>query len=114
MTTKCAAGVSAVIPPMFVAPSCMRYNPRPSWGGSSVGRASRSQCEGRGFDPLPLHHKPGPRPALQRGIALQRTIPPVMQTSEAPAPGRILIVDDQPLTRELMTLVVQAQGHKTL
>ncbi len=24
-------------------------------GGSSVGRASRSQCEGRGFDPLPLH-----------------------------------------------------------
>jgi len=25
------------------------------WGGSSVGRASRSQCEGRGFDPLPLH-----------------------------------------------------------
>jgi hypothetical protein len=27
---------------------------RASWGGSSVGRASRSQCEGRGFDPLPL------------------------------------------------------------
>ena len=27
-----------------------------AWGGSSVGRASRSQCEGRGFDPLPLHH----------------------------------------------------------
>ena len=26
------------------------------WGGSSAGRASRSQCEGRGFDPLPLHH----------------------------------------------------------
>src|SRR6516225_861957 len=25
------------------------------WGGSSAGRASRSQCEGRGFDPLPLH-----------------------------------------------------------
>src|SRR5471032_1501684 len=25
-----------------------------TWGGSSVGRASRSQCEGRGFDPLPL------------------------------------------------------------
>ena len=25
-------------------------------GGSSDGRASRSQCEGRGFDPLPLHH----------------------------------------------------------
>ena len=25
------------------------------WGGSSVGRASRSQCEGREFDPPPLH-----------------------------------------------------------
>jgi chorismate mutase-like protein len=30
--------------------------PRLPWGGSSAGRASRSQCEGRGFDPLPLHH----------------------------------------------------------
>ena len=29
------------------------------WGGSSVGRASRSQCEGRGFDPLPLHNFAG-------------------------------------------------------
>src|SRR5690242_16082180 len=28
---------------------------RLAWGGSSAGRASRSQCEGRGFDPLPLH-----------------------------------------------------------
>jgi hypothetical protein len=27
-------------------------------GGSSAGRASRSQCEGRGFDPLPLHQLP--------------------------------------------------------
>src|ERR1700761_3688651 len=26
-----------------------------SWGGSSAGRASRSQCEGREFDPHPLH-----------------------------------------------------------
>src|SRR5579871_2809890 len=33
---------------------------RASWGGSSAGRASRSQCEGRGFDPLPLHHYLGP------------------------------------------------------
>lgn len=37
-----------------------------------------------------------------------------MQTGEDPGPARILIVDDQPLTRELMTLVMQAQGHKTL
>src|SRR4249919_3755546 len=28
-----------------------------SWGGSSAGRASRSQCEGREFDPPPLHHE---------------------------------------------------------
>jgi chorismate mutase-like protein len=26
-----------------------------TWGGSSAGRASRSQCEGREFDPPPLH-----------------------------------------------------------
>ncbi len=35
-----------------------RQPPDHVWGGSSVGRASRSQCEGRGFDPLPLHHFP--------------------------------------------------------
>src|SRR3569623_1875163 len=29
-----------------------------AWGGSSAGRASRSQCEGREFDPPPLHHDP--------------------------------------------------------
>src|SRR6195952_5857974 len=27
------------------------------WGGSSAGRASRSQCEGREFDPPLLHHE---------------------------------------------------------
>jgi hypothetical protein len=27
------------------------------WGGSSAGRASRSQCEGREFDPHPLHQR---------------------------------------------------------
>lgn len=27
------------------------------WGGSSAGRASRSQCEGREFDPPPLHQR---------------------------------------------------------
>src|SRR6185312_14159278 len=31
-------------------------------GSSSVGRASRSQCEGRGFDPLLLHHIRGRSP----------------------------------------------------
>src|SRR4029079_3356086 len=30
------------------------------WGGSSAGRASRSQCEGREFDPPPLHHPTSP------------------------------------------------------
>ena len=33
---------------------------------------------------------------------------------DLPQPARILIVDDQPLTRELMTLVVHAQGYKSL
>jgi hypothetical protein len=28
-----------------------------TWGGSSAGRASRSQCEGREFEPPPLHQK---------------------------------------------------------
>ena len=27
-----------------------------NWGGSSAGRALRSQCRGREFDPHPLHH----------------------------------------------------------
>jgi len=36
-----------------------------------------------------------------------------MRPDEA-IPARILIVDDQPLTRELMMLVVHSQGHKTL
>ena len=31
-----------------------------AWGGSSAGRASRSQCEGREFDPPPLHHYSAP------------------------------------------------------
>jgi hypothetical protein len=37
---------------------CRLYDPAPSlwsWGSSSVGRAPRSQCGGRGFDPLLLH-----------------------------------------------------------
>src|SRR5882672_8914970 len=29
-----------------------------TWGCSSAGRASRSQCEGREFDPPQLHHRP--------------------------------------------------------
>jgi hypothetical protein len=32
-----------------------RANITTSWGGSSAGRASRSQCEGREFEPPPLH-----------------------------------------------------------
>ena len=40
--------------------------------------------------------------------------PGCMQPVEEATQARILIVDDQPLTRELMTLIVQAQGYKTL
>src|SRR6266571_3363125 len=46
---------------------------RLAWGGSSVGRASRSQCEGRGFDSLPLHHFPlfGGLLDIERGIQVR-------------------------------------------
>ena len=37
-----------------------------------------------------------------------------MEPGDESSAARVLIVDDQPLTRELMTLVVHAQGHKTL
>jgi hypothetical protein len=44
---------------LLAAPAAPLYNPAPrSWGGSSAGRALRSQCRGRGFDPLPLHQFP--------------------------------------------------------
>src|SRR5262249_45810213 len=33
------------------------YNAGLPWGRSSAGRASRSQCEGREFDPPRLHHE---------------------------------------------------------
>jgi hypothetical protein len=36
-----------------------------TWGGSSAGRALRSQCRGRGFDPLPLHHQHNPQTFAQ-------------------------------------------------
>ncbi len=47
---------AAPAPPLRTSPPMLEL--RASWGGSSAGRASRSQCEGRGFDPLPLHHYP--------------------------------------------------------
>src|SRR5688500_6902866 len=62
----------------LAAPALPLYNPAPrSWGGSSAGRASRSQCEGRGFDPLPLHQflllpsltVAGHKPRLKKGVA---------------------------------------------
>ena len=46
-----------------------RYHARPVWGGSSAGRASRSQCEGREFDPPPLHHNQ----ALARGRLVDKS-----------------------------------------
>ncbi len=51
---------------LLFSPQRSGYHPRPfcdaegatvgSWGRSSVGRATRSQCVGRGFDSLRLHH----------------------------------------------------------
>ena len=36
--------------------NCMIPTLIPLWGSSSAGRAPRSQCGGRGFDPLSVHH----------------------------------------------------------
>ena len=49
--------------PAVAAEVCLAgrtVNLQPQWGGSSAGRASRSQCEGREFDPPPLHHPDSP------------------------------------------------------
>ena len=34
------------------------------WAVSSVGRARRSQCRGRGFEPHTVHHRPFPSSRL--------------------------------------------------
>lgn len=61
------------------------YHPRPrlpgAWGRSSVGRATRSQCVGRGFDSLRLHHPSsaaglhGPARGRCRGNAMHLRAP---------------------------------------
>ncbi len=60
-------------------------------GGSSAGRASRSQCEGREFDPPPLHQYPAPnQPRLGvfvSGIRPCRRLPAFLRVP-GPAPER--------------------------
>ena len=65
------------------------------WGGSSVGRASRSQCEGRGFDSLPLHQSPISRRFTESQKERKRLKFPKKPTShrlkpflDSPHPGR--------------------------
>jgi integrase len=63
------------------------------WGGSSAGRASRSQCEGREFDPPPLHHNLSKAlifkafffsaAALRRDVQLLVQVPPEMYPEHA-------------------------------
>ena len=50
-------GCETNLPPLSCAAPFRQTSGRGSskWGGSSAGRASRSQCEGREFDPPPLH-----------------------------------------------------------
>src|SRR6185295_6027580 len=68
-----------------------------SRGGSSAGRAPRSQCGGRGFDPLPLHQDSPPeikRPLVERPfvqLALRYFVPGVA------APVPLLVPVDEPL-----------------
>src|SRR5690242_9128115 len=67
----------------------MRGSPR---GGSSAGRASRSQCEGREFDPPPLHQIPlqknGPLRAAR--CAFCYLPPPVPEDDAPPVPPLVL------------------------
>src|SRR5437868_7494809 len=44
----------------------MRTRP---WGRSSAGRASQWHCEGQGFDPPRLHHRPPARQTITRSMA---------------------------------------------
>src|SRR5882762_6174891 len=71
----------------------MRGSPR---GGSSAGRASRSQCEGREFDPPPLHQIPRNRTGRLRGAfgfedALIYLPPPVPDDDAPPVPPLVLL-----------------------
>ena len=61
----------------------------PGRGGSSIGRASRSQCEGRGFKPRPLHH-PGPVALSAAAWRAWRT--PARAQSAPPVPALRQIV----------------------
>src|SRR5207237_752997 len=67
--------------PRWLACGRMRGSPR---GGSSAGRASRSQCEGREFDPPPLHQI-----ALKRNGPLSRPVRVMEAPIYLPAPGRV-------------------------
>src|SRR5438094_5358536 len=64
--------------PRWLACGRMRGSPR---GGSSAGRASRSQCEGREFDPPPLHQI-----ALKRNGPLSRPVRVMEAPIYLPAP----------------------------
>src|ERR1700716_3281105 len=61
---------------------------RLAWGGSSAGRASRSQCEGRGFDPLPLHQLPPVFPPFLPcgAVPLEPRRAPIVPLAEPPQP----------------------------
>ena len=58
------------------APGC-RSRPRAARGGSSVGRALRSQCRGRGFESLSLHYLQLVDMARQRECVNSLRQPPV-------------------------------------
>ena len=53
---RLAGGARAMCEPTQLSRAPDQAKIRGSWGRSSAGRAPRSQCGGRGFDPLRLHH----------------------------------------------------------
>ena len=71
---------------LAVSPSSAEPKVRPThtWGGSSVGRALRSQCRGRGFDSLPLHSTRCARSwqaMLRAGVAAECGMPMICESN---------------------------------
>ena len=68
---RCSVHPAAAPSSPALMPSLLDY--ARVWGGSSAGRASRSQCEGREFDPPPLHHPHIPG-RLKRSETVQQAL----------------------------------------
>src|SRR5260221_4882744 len=88
-----------------------------TWGCSSAGRASRSQCEGREFDPPQLHqHTLKARSC--RAFCFSRRLPEfdvllarIPRHRRMPTPLKLLILEDNAFDAELEVGKLQAAGY---